>query len=297
MSTPPRAPAPSRRIENAAIAALLAGGCAIAFAPIFVRLADVGPIASGFWRVALAAPLLWMWACAARRPVAPRGGAVALPMMLAGLFFAGDLGVWHLSILYTSVANATLLANLAPIFVAIGGYLLFGQRVTPLFLLGMVTAMAGAFVLVGPSFAAGGRQLAGDALGVLTAAFYGAYFLAIKHLRDSRSTAVIMAASTTVTAAVLLPVAAATGEAMLPGSASGWMVLAGLALVCQVGGQSLIAYAMAHLPASFSAVSLLIQPVMATLYAWVLLGEAVGAAQIIGGVIVLAGIYIARRGS
>jgi drug/metabolite transporter (DMT)-like permease len=290
------ASAAGRRVEGTALAALLAGGCAIAFAPIFVRVSDVGPTASAFWRVLLALPILWAWALAARS--AGDGGArFSMPLVLAGLCFAGDLGVWHVSILFTSVANATLLANLAPIFVAVGGWFLFRQRVTPLFLAGMVTAMAGAFVLVGPSFAAGGRQLLGDALGVLTAAFYGGYFLAIKHLRDSRSTAAIMAGSTTVTAAVLLPVALATGETLLPASAAGWLVLIGLALVCQVGGQSLIAYAMAHLPASFSAVSLLIQPVMATLYAWALLGEGVGAAQLVGGAIVLAGIYVARRGS
>ena len=217
--------------------------------------------------------------------------------MIAGLCFAGDLGVWHISILFTSVANATLLANLAPIFVAVGGYLLFRQRVTPLFLVGMVTALAGAFVLVGPSFASGGPRLLGDALGVLTAVFYGGYFLAVKHLRDSRSTGAIMAASTTVSAIVLLPIALAAGETLLPDSMWGWVVLFGLALVCQSGGQGLIVYAMAHLPASFSAVSLLLQPVMATLYAWVLLGEHVGAAQLVGGAIVLAGIYVARRGS
>ncbi len=288
--------APRRRVESLALVALLAGGAAIAFAPIFVRLSDVGPTASAFWRVALATPFLVAWVMFAR--TAGGGGRTwSVPMLLAGLFFAGDLAVWHFSILFTTVANATLLANLAPIFVAVGGYLLFGQRVTPLLLVGMVTAMAGAFVLVGPSFAAGGMRLLGDALGVLTAVFYGAYFLAIKHLRDSRSTASIMAASTTVTAVVLLPIALATGEAMLPHSPSGWLVLLGLALVCQVGGQSLIAYAMAHLPASFSAVSLLIQPVMATLYAWVLLGERIGPMQIVGGAIVLAGIYVARRGS
>jgi drug/metabolite transporter (DMT)-like permease len=285
------------RVETAALVALLAGGCAIAFAPIFVRLADVGPTASAFWRVALAVPVLWTWAWATRGDQTPSRGVLAMPILLAGVFFAGDLGVWHLSILFTSVANSTLLANLAPIFVAIGGYLLFGLRVTPLFLAGMVVALAGAFVLVGPSFALGGRQLLGDALGVLTAAFYGAYFLAIKHLRGSHSTAAIMAGSTTVTALVLLPIALASGETLLPAAPGGWGVLLGLALVCQVGGQSLIAYAMAHLPASFSAVSLLIQPVMATLYAWVLLGEPVGPVQLLGGVIVLAGIYVARRGS
>lgn len=287
----------SSRDRTVALAALLAGGCAIAFAPIFVRLADVGATASAFWRVALAVPFLFLWVRLSRAPDAAPATAFPLAVVLAGLFFAGDLAVWHVSILFTSVANATLLANLAPIFVAAGGYLLFGQRVTPVFLAGMATALAGAFVLVGPSFSTGGRPLAGDVLGVVTAAFYGAYFLAIKHLRDSRSTADIMAASTAVTAAVLLPLALLAGDAMLPSSLSGWLVLFGLALVCQVAGQSLIAYGMAHLPASFSAVSLLIQPVMATLYAWALLGERVGAVQLAGGLVVLAGIYIARRGS
>jgi drug/metabolite transporter (DMT)-like permease len=305
LSAPPDAPGPAGSLPAAsapagartlALIALLAGGCAIAFAPIFVRLSETGPTASAFWRVTLAVPLLWLWTALADRK-SRSGSTFALPIVLAGIFFAGDLGVWHLSIVFTSVANSTLLANLAPIFVTIGGYLLFRQRVTGTFLLGMVTALAGAFVLVGPSFGTGGRQLAGDALGVVTAAFYGAYFLAVKHLREARSTASIMAASTTVSAVVLAPIALASGETMLPASAGGWLVLLGLAVVCQVGGQSLIAYAMAHLPASFSAVSLLIQPVMATLYAWALLGEHVSAQQIAGGLIVLAGIYVARRGS
>jgi drug/metabolite transporter (DMT)-like permease len=285
------------RARMIALVALLAGGCAIAFAPIFVRLSDVGSTASAFWRVALALPFLWFWARLARSAHAPAGRTFPLAVVLAGFFFAGDLGVWHVSILFTSVANSTLLANLAPIFVTVVGYLLFGQRVTPLFLVGMVAALAGAFVLVGPSFSVGGKPLIGDALGVVAAMFYGGYFLAIKHLRDSRSTASIMAASTAVSAIILLPIALAAGDTMTPSSATGWLVLLGLALVCQVGGQSLIAFAMAHLPASFSAVSLLIQPVMATLYAWVLLGERVSTAQIAGGIIVLAGIYIARRGS
>ncbi len=284
------------RVEAGALVALLVGACAIAFAPIFVRLSDVGPTATAFWRVALALPFLWGWA-AMSRGREPAGRTFALPVVIAGLCFAGDLGVWHISILFTSVANATLLANLAPIFVAVGGYLLFRQRVTPLFLVGMVTALAGAFVLVGPSFASGSVRLLGDALGVLTAVFYGGYFLAVKYLRDSRSTGAIMAASTTVSAIVLLPIAIAAGESLFPASPWGWLILFGLALVCQSGGQGLIVYAMAHLPASFSAVSLLLQPVMATLYAWVLLGEKIGPAQFVGGAIVLVGIYVARRGS
>jgi drug/metabolite transporter (DMT)-like permease len=154
------------------------------------------------------------------------------------------------------------------------------------------------FVLVGPNFAIGGTRLLGDALGALTAVFYAGYMLTIKFARDAQaSTARLMAWSTTITAIALLPVALLSPQPFLPSSAAGWWVLAGLALVTQILGQGLIAYAFAHLPASLSSVSLLIQPVMAALFAWLLFGEAIGAAQLVGGAIVLAGIWLARKGS
>jgi drug/metabolite transporter (DMT)-like permease len=283
--------------KTVALAALALGACSIAFAPIFVRLSETGPTASAFWRTGLAVPFLCAWAAATPRADGERSNPLAAPMLLAGLFFAGDLAVWHFSILFTSVANSTLLANLAPIFVTVGGWLLFRQRVTGTFLAGMAIAMAGAFVLVGPSFGLGGRQVLGDGLGVVTAMFYGAYMLAVKHLREARSTAHIMAVSTTVCAIALAPLALASGETMLPATGAGWLTLFGLALVCQTAGQSLIAYAMAHLPASFSSVSLLLQPAMATLYAWAILGERAGLAQLAGGAVILFGIWLARRGS
>lgn len=289
--------ADAARPRTIAFVALLAGAAAIAFAPIFVRLADTGPVASAFWRTALAVPFLWFWAHLAEHGRTERAPLPAGPIALAGFFFAGDLAVWHVSILFTSVANSTLLANFAPIFVTLGGWLVLGQRVTRLFLAGMLTALAGATVLIGPSFAAGGRALAGDALGVVTAVFYGAYMLAIAFARGSASTAAIMARSTTITALVLFPLALAMPGAFWPQRAAGWLPLLGLALVCQTGGQSLIAYAMKILPASFSSVSLLAQPVLATVYAWLFLAEPIGAAQAAGAAIVLAGIYLARRGS
>jgi drug/metabolite transporter (DMT)-like permease len=297
MSAPADAPRAAGTAQTIALAALLLGACAIAFAPIFVRLSETGPTASAFWRTALAVPFLWAWSVATPRTVGDHGNPLATPMLLAGLFFAGDLAVWHFSILFTTVANSTLLANLAPIFVTVGAWLLFGQRVTRTFLTGMAIAMGGAFVLVGPSFGLGGPQLLGDALGVVTAMFYGAYMLAVKHLREARSTARIMAVSTTVCAVALLPLALVSGETMLPATGAGWLTLFGLALVCQTAGQSLIAYAMAHLPASFSSVSLLLQPAMATLYAWAILSERAGAAQLAGGAVILAGIWLARKGS
>jgi drug/metabolite transporter (DMT)-like permease len=283
-------------MNRVAFLCLLAGGCAIAFAPIFVRLADTGPVASAFWRCALAVPVLWIWVYAKARDDAVRVSIV--PLALAGLFFASDLGVWHFSILFTSVANSTVLANLAPIFVTLAGWLFWRRRVTRTFLAGMFVAIAGMFVLVGPNFAAGGRPLVGDALGALTAVFYAGYFLAIKAARDARaSTARLMAWSTTITALVLLPIALSMPQPFWPSSAQGWWVLVGLALVSQCLGQGLIAYAFAHLPASLSSVSLLIQPVMAALFAWALFGEAIGPVQFTGAAIVLAGIWLSRKGS
>ena len=277
-------------ISSRAFLCLLAGGCAIAFAPIFVRLSDTGPVASAFWRVALAIPFLWLWAGPASRPTRA--------MVIAGLLFALDLGVWHWSILWTSVANSTLLANLATLFVTLMGWLVWKQRVSRIFLVGMVTALAGMFVLVGPNFAAGGTAFAGDMLAALTAIFYGSYMLAIKVARDAgTSTARIMAWSTTISAIALLPFAVCSPQPFWPSSGHGWLVVMGLALVTQILGQGLIAYAFAHLPASLSSVSLLIQPVMAALFAWMLFGETMGYAQLAGGAIVLAGIWIARRGS
>jgi len=296
-------------MSRAAFLCLLAGGCAIAFAPIFVRLSDTGPLASAFWRCALAAPVLWIVAVipveTGIQPKPPeRRGWIPAPagmtgvMLLAGLFFACDLGVWHFSILYTSVANSTVLANLAPIFVTLAGWMFWKRGVTRLFLAGMLASIAGMFVLVGPNFAAGGRPLVGDALGALTAVFYAGYFLTIKVARDAgASTARLMAWSTTITALVLLPVALAAPQPFLPAGAAGWLVLLGLAMVSQVLGQGLIAYAFAHLPASLSSVSLLIQPVMAAFFAWILFNEAIGIAQWVGGAMVLGGIYLARRGS
>ena len=285
-------------ISTGAFLCLLAGGCCIAFAPILVRLSDTGPVASAFWRTALAAPLLWIFALRTHRRDREAEGAHWLALVAAGLFFAGDLGVWHWSIVWTSVANSTLLANLAPIFVTLAGWLFWKRRVTRLFLGGMVVAIAGMFILVGPHFGTGGTQLLGDALGAITAVFYAGYMLAIKVARDDgASTVRLMAWSTSITALALLPIAMLFPQPFMPASAHGWLVVFGLAVITQIAGQGLIAYAFAHLPASLSSVSLLIQPVVAAFVAWQLFGEAVGPAQFIGGAVVLAGIWIAKKAS
>ena len=281
-----------------ALAALFAGAIGIAFAPIFVRLSEVGPVATAFWRLFLALPLLAAWAVLQERGKPASGEKSGWWMAaLAGLFFAADLAVWHWSIRLTSVANATFLANLAPVVVTLGAWALLGERAKPAFFAGMLLALAGAALLMGANLGGPGAVLLGDGLGMLTAIFYAGYQLCVKRLRDTQSTARIMLLSGTACAAVLLPAALAMGESILPHSATGWLVLLGLALVCQFAGQSLIAYAVAHLSASFSSVSLLLQPVAAAGFAWLLFGEALAALQWFGAAAVLAGIWLARRGT
>jgi drug/metabolite transporter (DMT)-like permease len=283
---------------NPALGALLAGASFIALSPIFVRVSEAGPTATAFWRVALAVPALWILYWLKPRPRARRYSGKWPLLVAAGFAFAGDLAFWHKSVELTSVANSTLLANLASIFVTLAAWTFLRQRPTRLFLSGLGAALVGVTLLVNASLEFSPRALLGDALGVVTAMFYAAYLLTVKGLRDrGEATLHLMAVTTTITAIVLLPVALATGEPMLPQSARGWWILAGLALVSHAAGQGLIAYALAHLPAAFSSVSLLFQPVMAALFAWLLLAEGLVPLQIAGGLIVLAGIHLARRGS
>lgn len=152
-----------KKTSHLALAALFGGAVAIAFAPIFVRLSQVGPDATAFWRLALALPVLWLWLSLEGRgtstPRQPAGLAEYGRLALAGLCLAGDLAVWHWSIKFTSVANATLLANFSPVFVSLGAWLLFGQRFSLPFYLGMIVAMTGAAILIGSGFNLGGQHL------------------------------------------------------------------------------------------------------------------------------------------
>jgi drug/metabolite transporter (DMT)-like permease len=283
---------------NPALGALLAGATFIALSPIFVRLSEAGPTATAFWRVALAVPPLWVLYALKSRTRARRYSGKWPLLLAAAVAFSGDLAFWHKSIQLTSVANATLLANLASIFVTLAAWIFLRQRPTSLFLGGLAAALGGVTLLVNTSLEFSATGLVGDALGVVTAMFYAGYLLAVKGLRDRGETTLhLMAVTTTITAILLLPVALATGEPMVPASVNGWLVLLGLALVSHAAGQGLIAYALAHLPAAFSSVSLLFQPVMAALFAWLLLAEPLVALQVAGGAVVLLGIWLARRGS
>ncbi len=296
------APTTARSASRMPMFLLFAGGLGISMAAIFVRLSEVGPSATAFWRLALAWPFFLSWLTFRERPHADgsrerKSAREILMLTLPGLFFACDLSVWHWSINLTSVANATLFTNCAPIPVAFIAWIWLRERLSPVFLVGLICALAGAFLVVGSSFEAGAQNVRGDALGLVTALFYGSYIVSMKIARGRFSTARIMSWSIPTACAVLLVIALVSGEQIVATSVTGWAVLVGLSLCCQIGGQGLIVYALAHLPASLSSVSLLIQPIGATFFAWLILHESLGPMQAAGGALVIAGIYLARRGT
>jgi drug/metabolite transporter (DMT)-like permease len=284
--------------KRLALLALAGGAVGIGFAPILVRLSETGPSATAFYRVLFALPILWIWLSRetpSSTAPAPRPSRHFWPFALAGVLFAADLALWHWSIELTTVANATLLANTAPIFVTIGAAVLFQEKISRRFVLSLVLAMCGAALLVNASLNVSPRHLLGDGLGVAAALFYAAYMLSVKHLRARFSAAAILGWSGLVSGPCLLVIAYVSGEQLVARTSAGWWVLIGLALISHIGGQALIAYAFGHLKASFTSLGLLLQPVVAVILAWMIFGESLALEQITGGVVVLGAIFLASR--
>ncbi|HYM30136.1 MAG TPA: DMT family transporter [Candidatus Cybelea sp.] len=279
-----------------ALAALVLGSIAIGASPIFVRLSELGPVATAFHRMLWALPLLYVWMRVERASL-PEFGLDRRDMRsiaLCGILFVGDLAFWHWSILRTSVANATLFANFSPIVVTVGAWAFLNERIKLRFLVGMILSLGGAALLVGSSLEFGAGHVVGDAYGLVTALFFGSYMVALAALRTRVPAATVMFYSSVVTCAGLFVASYLEGESVLPLTLEGLALLVGLAWVSQVAGQGLIAFALGHLPASFSALVILIEPLTAAVLGWVLLGEALGTLQFIGGAVVLAGILVAR---
>ena len=282
------------RADRLALPALVLGAVAIGCSPLFVRLSELAPTATGVHRLLWALPLLYVWM---RREAGAGAGPTAAELrslLLPGLLFAGDLFFWHWSIAHTTVANATLFANFAPLVVVIGAWTVLGERVTRRFFAALALSLAGAGLLVAGSVELGGSYVLGDALGIVTAGFFGSYMIAVARLRGRLSASAIMFWSSVVTCAALLPVAIVSGESLWPTTWNGFAVLLALAWISQAAGQGLIAYALGHLPASFSSLVILIEPVTAAALGWIVLSEALGPLQGLGGALVLAGIFAAR---
>lgn len=251
---------------------------------------------SAFYRVLFAAAVavpLCFW----KRPPRPARSAVLLTLA-GGVFFAIELVLWQVALFVTSVANATLLVNIAPVWVGLGALFLFRERLGSYFWPGLALALAGMALVV----SGGARQLArfnyGDVLSIVGSLFYALYLLVTQRVRAGMDTLTFLALSTASSVALLLAVCLVSGAPLVGFSLRTWAALAALGLVTHLGGYLAINYALGHLRATSVSVSLLAQPVLTALLSIPLLGELLSAQQIIGGALVLTGVYLVnRRGS
>ncbi len=276
-----------------AFLALLGGNAALAAGPLFVRLADVGPVAAGFWRLALALPFLAVFAWRQGNGVNGWGGirnALGLAAV-GGLFFAADLASWHLGILQTKMANATLFGNAASLILAATTLVVARRLPLRMETLALLLAGAGAVLLMRESGQQGQARLIGDLLCLLAGVLYAGYMLTMQRARGSLASWPTLALSTAAGVAPLLLFAMLLGEAIMPRD---WTPVIALAFTSQIVGQGLLIYALPHFSALIVGLTLLTQPVVAATIGWLVYGERLSPVELLGGAMVAVALVLVR---
>jgi drug/metabolite transporter (DMT)-like permease len=283
---------------------LVLGATCIGFSGIFVRFADVGPAAAGFWRMAFALPVLAAWMALEDRRDRTEGvkpGAM-LPIALAGLAFGVDVVLYNASLGFTSIANASLLGNLSPVGVILGGWLLFREKPTRRILGALLLAIGGAGLLVLPKLTGSaatplsGAGLFGDGLAIGAAFSYAAYILAVRRARNRAASGRIGLISSAICAVFCIVAALGLGETILPQSLTGWLAVAALGLVSHAMGQGLITLALGHYGANAASLVMVWPALVSVLAAWAIFAEQPSPAQAFGGVAILAAVLMVRKG-
>lgn len=288
----------SRRHDKAWIAygALALAISGIAWSAILIRWAGIPGPASGFYRVLIAATVLLPWRLAAGAPRATPARAAWLALA-GGVFFGLDLALYNTAVMRTSAATASFLGNNAPIFVGLGAWLLFKRRPPAAFWGGLALALAGGGIMVlsHTGDATGGGDPVGDLLAVLAAAFFAGYLLTAERLRSRMDTLTFNTLAIAGSTVTLLLVCLITRAPLWGYSGRTWAALAGLGLVSQLAAYYALVYALGHLPATITSVGLLTQLPIVAILAAVLLDEPITTAQVTGGSLVLAGVYVVNR--
>ena len=277
-------------------AALLLGNAALALGPWLVRLADTGPVAAGFWRMALPLPLFaWLaWReLAARGDAAPPSRRIVWVLIAAGVFFALDLASWHLGIELTKLGNATLFGNSGSLILMAWGLFALRRAPSRAEVLALAAALAGAAILLGRSLEVSTSTLIGDLLCVLAGAFYVLYLLPAQTARETMGQWSVLALVCASAAPTLLVLAVVLGEPVWPGAA-GWAPVLGLALSSQIVGQGLLVYALKSFSPLVVGMALLTQPAIAALSGWLAFDETLARPDILGMALVAAALVIAR---
>ena len=289
---PPRKTIAVRSHAATALIALVIANVALASGGLFVRLADVGPVAAGFWRLAMATPLLFVAAVAmGDRPARSSRGLWGV-LAIAGLAFAADLASWHLGIVRTTLANATLFGNSATLLFPIYGFIV--ARMWPSRMQGLALALAavGGALLLGRSASLSSKHLVGDLFCLFAGLLYAIYFILMARARERLAPLPALALSSLATVPPLLILALALGEHVMPGN---WWPLIALAVISQLIGQGCLIYALGHLTPLVIGIALLIQPIVAAAFGWGLFNERLAAADMLGAVLVAAALVLVRQ--
>ena len=274
-----------------AFPALIIACLFLAAGPWMVRLADVGPVAAAFWRLALVLPILALLAVRQGRGRPFPGWMLIGAVALGGLFFAADLAAWHEGILRTRLANATLFGNMSSFLFALYGFLILRALPRPLQAAALALAGAGTFLLLGRSYELSPDHFTGDLLALLAAFFYGLYLIAIDRARRAMAPWPVLAIATACGALPLLAAALMLGERVMP---TDWTPLVLLSIGSQLIGQGLLVYAMGHLSPLVIGLGLLTQPVAAAAIGWAAYGERLGLADLIGALLICAALVLIR---
>jgi drug/metabolite transporter (DMT)-like permease len=274
-----------------AFAALIVGSCSLAFGPWLVRLSGVGPVAAGFWRLALALPFLFVIARMIGQPVHwPRRGLVVL-IMLAGFFFAADLAAWHTGIHMTKLGNATLFGNVSSFAFAGWGLWLARRWPSPIQATALILAGIGAALLMGSSAELSARHVRGDLLALFAGLLYAGYLIAVERARGALAPLPLLFLSSAFGAAMLLPFSLLLGERVLPEE---WGPVFALALGSQVLGQGLLVYAIGSVPPLVVGLALLTQPAISALVGWVVYHETLSPLDWLGAAAIALALVLVR---
>jgi len=269
------------------------GGAMAGFSGIMVRLSETGACATAAWRL-LIAVIVFLPLLRLKSNRAPGSMRLSPIVVIAGLFFAVDMGFYNIAIGLTAVAHATLIVNMAPIVALAAGYLLFSERFGKAKMLGLVAALTGA-ALMTLTRSDGGGTLIGNGSAAIAMVGYALYLVAVKHARQAHNTLSIMVWSSIVASGALFVAAFVLGEKVMPDGAEGWIVLIALGLIAHVAGQGLVAFGMQRVPVGLASIMLLSQPVVATISAWIIFDEQMSLIEAGGAALVLAGLVIASR--
>lgn len=273
------------------VAALLFGNVALAMGPWFVRLADTGPVAAGFWRVALALPVLALLARANRQPLAGLPLKTVLAVMAGGLFFGFDIASWHVGIGLTRLANATLFGNAGSLVLMVWGFIAWRRLPKGREWPALLAALAGAAILMGRSFEISPRTLLGDLFCLLAGLLYAGYLLILKDARRSLGGWSLLTWSSAASAVALLAIALLAGETIVP---TDWRPVIGLAISSQLIGQGLLVYALRHFSPLVIGIALLCQPAVAAIAGWISFGEVLTTVDLLGVALVASALVLAR---